>query len=366
MAGRSYVATSGKLLLRGAQAVHTRTYLPCVAYRDNHIASACYLAFWCGPTGQLRVVRPPSSESFLKRPKRVGFRPNFWGDDREVRRVAEEHLNRIESDAGPALKRLATRWPLKPGSRDWRAILFLIAVHLRRNPNGRRQHQQVQTVVLRRSLPRYQRELGNGEIDKFLTMVSSDAFYAETMLDNLNLPVSVLGSMHMTLLECDDDLLATSDQPVTLVPLLEPGQRAEVGSPIANPLFDCQEIRFAIGPRHALLFTWLDEPSDEGVRYAGDDVAAQLNRAVIAQADKEWFHHPNRRPTTLTAGELDSRICRPIAPMLLPGYGSQYASASRRRADATSAVLDLLESGRPAEVRITRVAHADSQPARAS
>jgi hypothetical protein len=51
-----------------------------------------------------------------------------------VRQVAEEQINRIESDAAVAPRQLAREHCLVRGSRDWRAIALLIAVHLVRNP----------------------------------------------------------------------------------------------------------------------------------------------------------------------------------------------------------------------------------------
>jgi hypothetical protein len=100
--------------------------------------------------------------------------------------------------------------------------------------------------------------------------------------------------------------LATSDHPVTVVPILRPSETERV-QPITNRfVLECEEIRFAIGPKHALLLTWGDGAND-GQRVGCDDqIAAQLNRAVIRQADTEWFHHPARRPTTFIAPVLES------------------------------------------------------------
>src|SRR5690349_16038015 len=108
--------------------------LTVMAFRDNHIVSACYLAKWAGDDGRLQVVKPPNPESIAKRPARTGFRPNFWGRDPRVRRSIEEQLSRIEDPAAKALRGLPGSWPLEPGTDDWFSLLALIAVHMRRNP----------------------------------------------------------------------------------------------------------------------------------------------------------------------------------------------------------------------------------------
>lgn len=326
-----------------------------MAYRDNHIASSCYLAQWAGDHGRLCAVRAEGGESRLKRPERVGFRPNFWGRDRGVRQHAEEHLNKIESDAAPVLRDLTELWPLEPGTRAWKALMLLIAVHLWRNPAGQRRFLELQQDSLARRLPQYEAEWNEDQVESFIAQVTSDRFRADTMLGDLNKAVSVLGSMNRRLVEFDREVLATSDQPVSVVPLLPRGESAPVAALPDKPLLDCEEIRLAVGPRHALVFTWHDEPSPKAVVRGRDEIAAQLNRAVIAQADRDWFHHPARRPTTLTPPDLGSKVCLPVGSRLIAGYGAEAARSSSRRADTAANVERMIEDEITDQIRVVRV-----------
>jgi hypothetical protein len=140
--------------------------------------------------------------------------------------------------------------------------------------------------------------------------------------------------MHWTLIEFSDDSLATADQPVVIIPLLPPGKTVTVRPMLDLPMVDCQEIRMAVSPRHALLLTWHDPRTDKSIVQADAAVAAQLNRAVTRQADRQWFYRPGRRPTTVTPPFLENAPCTPISGQLLPGYGFPAALASRRRARA--------------------------------
>jgi hypothetical protein len=168
-------------------------------YRANHIASECYLARWADENGQVCVVEPPVIESSRRKPAKVAARRNFWGTDPEVRREAEETINRIETDAAVALRGLAKNWPLPPGSRDFLAIAFLIAVHLWRNPPGHDRFHSLQQRELERNLTEYTRGWNEAQIREFLTRISSDRFRAELMLADLFPAASLLGSMHWSL-----------------------------------------------------------------------------------------------------------------------------------------------------------------------
>jgi hypothetical protein len=67
-----------------------------VAYRENHIASAFYLARWAGPDGRVITIRVPTVTGVPRKPRRVGFRANFWGRDPHVRTAMETRIGKIE------------------------------------------------------------------------------------------------------------------------------------------------------------------------------------------------------------------------------------------------------------------------------
>jgi Protein of unknown function (DUF4238) len=319
-----------------------------MSYHDNHISSRFYLAAWAGPDGLLCAVELPGLKSVPKSPKRVGYRIDFWGADAQVREASEKSLMNVENDGARALRQLLARWPLPRKTDPWRAVALVVAIHILRNPAGKRLIERSQRTVLDRNVPRYTERWGAAETEFFLRYVTSDGFRADVLLRNIPVLAAVVGNMDWTLVEFSDSVLATSDHPVTVVPILRDGEQAPV-TPIPDRfVLECEEIRFPIGPRHALLFTWSDGTRD-GIRVRGDDgMAAELNRAVTAQADTQWFHHPSRRPTTFAAPFLQPRTCSAIGRALLPGYGWERALVSRRRI-ATAAMIDQdLNEGRAA------------------
>lgn len=324
------------------------------AYRSNHIVSKFYLARWAGSDGRLRVGRTRDRQLVSRRPEKVGYRNFFWGRNSTVRKHAEEHVNKIESYAADALHRLRQQWPPAPGSPDWLGLVFLVAVHLWRNPSGQQRLLQIQEQTLEQRSSGYTAGWTEQQISEFFTRVKSDEFRTNIMLGDLHKAASLLGSMHWTLIEFDECLLGTSDQPVTVVPLLKP---PTTGSSIAHPqipLLECEEIRMPLGPQHALLFTWRDEPIEAQPISGNESLAADLNRAVIAQADEEWFHHPDC-PTSLVPPALDEGPCSAIGREILPGYGWQSATGSRRRSDAASIIERMIEDDVDGEVRVVKV-----------
>jgi hypothetical protein len=286
----------------------------------------------------------------------VGYRQDFWGHDPQVRNRAERLTSQFESRAAPVLRDLPERWPLMPGSPDWFAMSLFLGLHFMRSPAGPQQLLRIQGEVLAKRLPHYTEGWSDEQTQRFLRAVTSEDFRVQVLLDQIVKAASVLGSMHWTLLEFPAALLATSDQPVTIAPLLGPGESAPVLPLLRGPVFNAEEVRIAVGPRHALLLTWLNKPCDVGILHAGDDVAAHLNRAVIGQRENEWFHHPERRPTTLIA-PLFSEVstCGLLGRRLLPGYDYEAAVSSPLRWKAQSNLDRMVERDIKDRVEIVSV-----------
>ena len=320
-----------------------------MAYGKNHTATSSYLAGWAGLNGQLRAVRADEIESEGKKPENVGFRRNFWSDDPTVREAAEKRAGALETRAVEVLRQLPGLWPLAgvdEESPSW-ALACFMALHVLRNEAGFDHMQRAQHVVLERRTPHYREQLQRpGQHETFLREVTSDSFRANRVMDSVLTLASILASMHWTLIEVDERLLATSDQPVTFVPLLPPGRTALVTAIPRGSLLDCEEVRFAVSPRHALLLTWIDQPWTDVMLRGTDRVVSQLNRAVIAQANRQWFHHPDRRPVTVTPDSLAlDNICLPVGRELHDGYGPGVAQISRRRADTARCLEQAIEDG---------------------
>jgi hypothetical protein len=65
-------------------------------------------------------------------------------------------------------------------------------------------------------------------------------------------------------------------------------------------------------------------------RWAGsDELAAELKSAVIAGADRDWFHNPERRPTRLPPSAVQTDECPPVGRLLLPDCAAMRPSARR-------------------------------------
>ena len=189
-------------------------------HRKNHVASSFYLARWAGQDGRLCVVTPPVLESKPAKPQSVGYRVDLWGRDSKVRQAVEEALGQVESDAAGVLRRLAKSWPLERGKDDWFALAYLPAIHLLRAPYARRRMLSLQESALKRQLPRF-RHWTDEQADEFVGTVTSDSWHAQLFNEQLPQVATLVGSMHWTLVEFRDEVLATSDQPVTVVPLLD-------------------------------------------------------------------------------------------------------------------------------------------------
>src|SRR5436190_3633640 len=213
-----------------------------MAHRRNHVTSTCYLRGWAGADGYLRVVTPPAIGSEPATPKSVGYRIKFWGQDAYVRRQLEEALARIESDVGPALRQLPGSWPPVRGQTEWFALTYLVAIHILRAPGTQRWISGIQEALIPRQLDRFP-HWNDEQVTHFIGTVTSDVWRAQLFGDQLTQVAAFVASMHWALIEFDETVVATSDQPVSIVPLLEqagPGARSPVPG---GGLTNCEEIR---------------------------------------------------------------------------------------------------------------------------
>jgi len=328
---------------------------PLAEYRKNHLTAQAYLAPWTGADGLLCRVKTPNASSELRRPATVGYREDFWGRDPAIRRHAEKWTSEVEASAASLLADLHQRWPLTPGSDEWFSISRFLGLHLLRNPAGPEYLAEVQRGVLSCRLRDYTSNWTDEQTNEFLELATSDRFRVNLLLDQAHKAASMVGSMHWSLIEFREPLLATSDQPFAVVPLLDEGQSAPVLPLLRGPMFNAEEMRIAIGPHRALLLTWLNQPCDGSIIQAGDEMAAELNRPVIGQADQEWFHHPDRRPTTLAGPLLDETACTPIGRKVHDGYGYHAALVSPRRMRAIQTMDRLVDATQRGRIEIVSV-----------
>lgn len=308
----------------------------------NHIVTAGYLRRFTDSKGLIQPVpRTLSSAGVLKprRPETAGYRSRFFVD-RQIADAAEQKLSQYEHRGLEALRRLPTTWPLEDDERfeDRLDIACLVAIHMVRNPAFRHYVSELQG----RNIPEYQ--LSAEAMGPFLREATSEAFSVSHMLGMIPKLASLIASAHWSVIQFREPLLATSDQPVSIVPVLPEGMQAPVSAISAGGYFLAEEYRFPIDPWHLLLFTWANEPDGPEFLPAGHDLAANLNRAVIAGADRDWFHNPERRPTTLPLSAVPTSDCFPVGRLLLPNYGPVAALASQRRIDASACLNEMVEN----------------------
>lgn len=311
------------------------------SYANNHIASAGYLKSWTGETGHLaRVLLEAPGETELKRPSRVGFRRRFFSDPK-VARAAERRFSVYESEGISGLEQLGRSWP--PTDQERLDIAKLVAVHMVRNPAFVEATMSASSTAISDNLDEYREQLTESQTQELIAHLTGEVFRIDHMFDLVPKHASLIASMHWTLLEFPEPLLATSDQPVTVVPLLPDGTTARVVAMPQTGYLMTEEVRFALDPHRALVFTWVNDIEAKRPALADDNFAAELNRAVIAQADREWFHHPDRRATRLKRDDFSVEVCSSLGCQLIPEYSSGYAVESPRRHHTTKLINRMID-----------------------
>jgi hypothetical protein len=290
------------------------------------------------------VIRAPGITATFEKPRSVGYVSNVWGEA-AVRREVEQILSRIEDDGAFALHVLPERWPFDPGSREWKGLLTLCALHVLRPAFARGAFRTLQLSLLQSRS--YEASFSSEEgVEDFYRAVTSDRFLAELVIGEVPKVASLLGSMHQSLVEFGEPVLATSDGPVVAIP--------DTRMP-AGGLLGCVEMRVAVAPTLALIFTWVDEPQPTRRLRGGPKLAAHLNSAVIGQAAAEWYYHPERRPSSLIIPSLEIAPIVPVSPHVLDGYDVAAAARSRRYAEATAILDQLIEDQVTDEIRVVGV-----------
>jgi hypothetical protein len=326
------------------------------AYRKNHIATRAYLQGWTDPAGLLvRVSLKAGREEKQLPPGAVGVRSRFFRDP-AVAASAEKTMNVYETRAISVLRRIDDLWPLSDSDR-W-ALAGLLAVHIYRSPLGRGRINEISMTELERRKHEYRASMSPKQLEAFYGMVRHERFEVQYMLETIPKTAALIASAHWSLVKFPLPLLATSDQPITVVPLLDDGTAPLQTLPTTG-LLGTEEFRFALGPESALICTWMDRPDGEPPIAGDEAMAAQLNRAVIGQADGEWFYRPGRRPTTITADNLRPVGCRPIGRLFLPGYGIAHVRRSRRRIETMRNAETMIETDTRGRVVIAKVQPAD-------
>jgi hypothetical protein len=279
------------------------------------------------------------------------MRSRFFRDP-IVASAAEKRLGVYEGRAMSVLRAIDDLWPLSDSHR-W-ALAGLLAVHIYRSPSGRGRIREISTAELARRNDEYRATMDLRQLESFYSTVGHERFEVQYILDTIPKTAALIASAHWSLVTFSAPLLATGDQPITVVPLIDEGS-APLQTLPATGLLGTEEFRFALGPSTALVCTWMDRPDGDPPIEGDLEVAAQLNRAVIGQADGEWFYRPGRRPTTITATDPRPFGCRPVGRTFLPGYGIEHVRSSRRRVETLRNAETMIETDTGGRVVIAKV-----------
>jgi Protein of unknown function (DUF4238) len=322
-----------------------------------HLTSRCYVRGWAHD-GQVFVQAKDLSEAPEPRNvMSVGWRPKWWGQDGNLRIAAETITRKAEDDSAPILREFAARWPL---GRDDRAKLSqFIALHTVRTPAWRSAYEAVSIEAICDTLGRERQE---PDIERAaIRAILSDQLQVDALLKQIPRLASLLMSMHWTLLEFDEPLIASGDQPVVCVPRISSGKRLPITAMPRTGFMETAEVRFPVDPQRLLLMTWspqpdLREPVPGQFRHAAD-----VNRSTREQADTHWFYKPGRRPPLLSPPALDVG-CEPISYELVPGYSFTVARDSRRRSEAAAIMKQLIADNVSNTLRFVVVTPSVSTP----
>ncbi|HEY0280563.1 MAG TPA: DUF4238 domain-containing protein [Solirubrobacterales bacterium] len=261
------------------------------------------------------------------------------------------------------LRQIEDLWPLSDSDRF--ALAGLLAVHVYRSPSGRGRIREISTAELARREDEYRSSMNDGQLEAFYSAVRNERFEVQYMLESIPKTAALIASAHWTLVEFPAPLLATADQPITVIPLLDDGT-APLRTLPTSGLLGTEEFRFALNPSVALICTWIDRPDGDPPVRGSEEIAAQLNRAVIDQADGEWFYRPGRRPA-ITLDELRPSGRRPVGRILFPGYGISQVRESRRLVETTRNAETMIETdteGRVVIAKVERAAIGEAQTGR--
>lgn len=322
------------------------------AVKRAHIIAQTYLRnFADGEKIALRLKgRNDAMQSTVEK---VGVRNTFYRrtrlDGTPIDDV-EHSLSVLEGEVTPALRAIEDRWPLSDG--DKTALAEFFAAQYVRGPRWRRHHeefldQEVQSWRAGDLLEGFSRAPSEAEIAATAEHLGSDTQMLVQMLSLIPKVQTLLGSMHWTLIRFDGRALALSDDPVVPWPL--EGARVPQASRYENGLLPTLEWLIPVSSRCALLLTWIDDEDVAAPVRGALHHAKTLNAFTVAQADRQWFHHPDSRPR-LHSGKLV-----PLSFEIHDGYSTKVAYDSMRRAKVSEMLNAKLGSRLDTEAAIITV-----------
>ncbi len=318
-----------------------------------HLAAQAYLAAWM-LSGSLQAVHVRYGPQGPRSPAAVGWRKQWWGHaDPHLNQICEEACGKLENEWPGLWPSVIDSWP---PSNDARILLAqFMALHVVRTDGFRRWYTNRRDGAVDGYRAQFTDEQ---QFAVFAEGVGCDRERSLRLLAMQNKISSVLASMHWSLLQFDEPLLVTSDQPVCPVGLMDLGMSQRVGATPPLGWIETVEVRFVLSPRHALVATWHEGP-DTTPHIGTWHQASNINGVLIQQTEMHWVHVPNTSPAVPPLIMLDpTHRFETLSPTLIPGYGSHVARASKLRLAVEREVTTLINNHNDATMTVVRSAAA--------
>jgi hypothetical protein len=281
----------------------------------------------------------------LVSPRDAGVRSGFYNEPSPegTRNVLDPGMAPLEDKAIQIIRTARERWPLCP---DDRVLLAeFIGLQLVRGPAWRdRLDEYIESGLAEQASIDAGRP--RSEASASAAALREPAQRNRALLDHVRVAGSLFNNMHWTLLVAERPLLFTSDHPVVPVPLAPASRALPTALPMGG-LTQSMEFRFALTPTMLLVLSWLDAHEGAESHPLRRHHARNHNALVTAQADKQWFTHPDGPSLPPSPGSWT-----PISVEIHAGYDYAAADRSYRRHHVSELLEREIATGR----RVRRIA----------
>jgi hypothetical protein len=322
----------------------------------SHITPRGYLNNWA-VEGMIGVHMREAAGVRRLPVSNVGVRKAFYRRTRpDGSRIddIEWSLSQMESKALPLIASIESEWPLSDERKV--GVASFAAAQLVRVPAWHNWHGE----FLRREIAKWRTD-GlpddirlhadadiDAELDKAERYLDEDTPRMIRMLSLAGKIAGIFASMQWSLVRFENPVVATSDQPINVMPLTD--RRVEPGPPRTGAgVLPTMEMRVPLSPHLVLLATWRDAFDEPRALDAPNHLASTLNGFTIEQADRQWFHHPDRIAFAST-GQL-----WPWSVELFDDYSALSAYQSDRRRRTSQLVQPKLGTDLEQDVEILSV-----------
>jgi hypothetical protein len=310
-----------------------------------HIVTQAYLRAWTNDAGHLTAVDRWGNR-VTRAPAAVGYRQHWWSKTHPtLNKTCEDICRPLENTIPRILRSLPASWPLDKRQRS--LLGQFLALHIIRTPAWRDWYHS----VIDQTLPRVTNGLTPQATEEVIAVAHSDTERARQGFNHIALLATILSSMHWTLLQFDEPVLATSDHPVCPAPLLRPGETVRAAGMPRGGWIETMEVWFPLSPYFALIACWAARPEPTIAIKGTWQHAVTINAVARDQADDHYMHHPERLPAMPSILSNDRTYkCHSIVNTLYPEYDTHAAESSILRSEVRRAV-DNLSPRRMALVR---------------